>query len=133
VQALFREPGAAAPREEAAPCRPVPEHKRGRTPLTGPEAATPVRASEAIFAWLAEEACSRDPVPQRPGGVLMDGQPSLWEEAEQSLSEAPRVEILDLLHATRHLGDAGHLFHAPGSARALKRMELWVYWRCSWG
>jgi hypothetical protein len=31
VEALFREPGAAAP-AEAAPCRPVPEHKRSWVP-----------------------------------------------------------------------------------------------------
>jgi hypothetical protein len=55
-----------------------------------------------------------------------DGQPSVWEEAEQALGETPRGEILDLLHATRPLGDAVHLFHAPGSALALKLMELWV-------
>ena len=65
VEALFREPGAAAPRDEAAPCRPVPEPKRVRVNLTGPEAATPVRASEAMFAWLAEQARQRDPAQQR--------------------------------------------------------------------
>jgi hypothetical protein len=54
----------------------------------------------------------------------MDGQPSLWEEAEQALGEAPRGEILDLLHATAHLWEAVHLFHAPGSALALKMMEF---------
>jgi hypothetical protein len=60
----------------------------------------------------------------------MDGQPSLWEEAEQALGEAPRVETLDLLHATSHpevvKGEAVHLFHAPGSAGTLKLMELLV-------
>ena len=129
VEALFREPGAAAPGEEAAPCRPVPEHKRSRVNLTGPEAATPVGPTAAMFAWLAEEARSRDPVRQRPWVVIMDGQPSLWEEAKQALGEAPRVEILDLLHATSHLWDAVHLFHAPGSALALKLMELLVFAR----
>jgi hypothetical protein len=127
VQALVREPGAAAPRDEAAPCRPVPEHKRSRVNLTGPGAATPVGPTEAMFVWLAEEARSRDPVRQRPWGVIRDGQPSWWEEAKQALGEAPRVEILDLLHATSHLWDAVHLFHAPGSALALKRRELWVW------
>ena len=95
VQALFREPGAAAPREEAAPSRPGPEHKRSRVNLTDPEAATPVGASAAMFAWLTREARSRDPGEPRPWVVIMDGQPSLWEEAKQALGEAPRVEILD--------------------------------------
>ena len=83
-------------------------------------------ASAAMFAWLAREARSRDPGEPLPWVVLMDGQPSLWEEAKQALGEAPRVEILDLLHATSHLWDAVHLFHAPGSALALKLMELLV-------
>ncbi len=126
VQALFREPGAAAPREEAVPSRPVPEHKRSRVNLTDPEAATPVGASAAMFAWLTREARSRDPGELRPWVVIMDGQPSLWEEAKRALGETPRVEILDLLHATSHLWDAVHLFHAPGSALALKLMELLV-------
>lgn len=125
VQALFREPGAAAPRDASASSRPVPEHKRSRVNLTAPGAAT-VGPTEAMFAWLADEARSRDPGELLPWVVLMDGQSSLWEEAKQALGEAPRVEILDLLHATSHLWDAVHLFHAPGSALALKLMELLV-------
>jgi hypothetical protein len=125
VEALFREPGATDLRDEAAPSRPVPEHKRSRVNLTAPVAAT-AGSTEAMFAWLAEEARSRDPGEQLPWVVLMDGQPSLWEEAKQALGAAPRVEILDLLHATSHLWDAVHLFHAPGSALALRLMELLV-------
>jgi hypothetical protein len=60
-----------------------------------------------MFAWLADAARSRDPGEPLPWVVLMDGQPSLWEEAKQALGEAPRVEILDSLHATSHLWDAG--------------------------
>jgi hypothetical protein len=123
VQALFREPGAASP-EEAVPRRAAPEHKRVRGNLMDPEAATSVGPTEAMFAWLVDEARSRAPSEPRPWVVIMDGQPSLWEEAKQALGEAPRVEILDLLHATSHLWDAVHLFHAPGSALALKLMEL---------
>lgn len=63
-----------------------------------------------------EQARSRDPAQQHPWGVVMDGQPSWWEEADRVLGEAPRVEILDLRHATAHLWEALHLFHAPGSA-----------------
>jgi hypothetical protein len=125
VQALFREPGAAAP-EEALPRRPTPEHKRSRVNLTSPEAATAVGPTEAMFAWLTREARSRDAGEPRPWVVIMDGQPSLWEEAQRALGAAPRIEILDLLHATSHLWDAVHLFHAPGSALALKLMELLV-------
>jgi hypothetical protein len=72
VAALVREPGAAAA-EETAPCRPVPEHKRSRVNLTGPEAAIPRGASEAIIAWRADEARSRDPWRPRPWGVTGTG------------------------------------------------------------
>jgi hypothetical protein len=49
VEALFREPEAAAPRDEAAPCRPAPEHKRVRVNLTRPEATTPVGVSRGAI------------------------------------------------------------------------------------
>ena len=62
-EALFREPGAVATQAEAR--RPAPEPKRVRVNLNGCEPATPVRASEAMFAWLVEQARSRDPAQQR--------------------------------------------------------------------
>ena len=46
LEALFRAP------EAAMPSRPVPESKRVRVHLNGPEAAPPVCASEAMFAGL---------------------------------------------------------------------------------
>ena len=42
------------------------------------------------------------------------------------MGEAPRVEILDLLHATGYLWEAVHLFHAPGSDLALQWMKVLV-------
>jgi hypothetical protein len=66
VQALFRAPGAAAPREEAAPSRAVPEHKRVRVHLTGPEAAPPVGGGEV------RRACGAG-APPRPGAAATLG------------------------------------------------------------
>jgi hypothetical protein len=54
----------------------------------------------------------------------MDGQTALWDAAAATLGEAPRVEILDLLHATGYLWEAVHLFHDPGSEMALKWMKV---------
>jgi hypothetical protein len=68
VEALVREPEAAARRDEAAPYRPVPKHKRVRVHLHRPEAATSARPPTAMFAWLADEAQSRDPVRPRAWG-----------------------------------------------------------------
>ena len=56
----------------------------------------------------------------------MDGQASLWEAAAATLGDAPRVEILDLLHATGYLWEAVHRFHDPGSEMALKWMKVRV-------
>jgi hypothetical protein len=124
VEALFHDP-TTAPVRATGP-RPVPQHKRLRASLNRPEGTTPVRAAEEIFPWLVAEAQQRDPAQQRPWVVVMDGQPALWEEVDQVLGNTPRVEILDLLHATSYLWEAVHLFHPAGSDRALKLMKLLV-------
>jgi hypothetical protein len=128
VEALFRDP--AAKPEPGAARRPVPQHKRlcAVLPVAAAVAAAlaPPRPAAVIFPWLAEEARRRDPDHQHPWVLLMDGQPSLWEAAAATLGDAPRVEILDLLHATGYLWEAVHLFHDPGSDLALKWMKLLV-------
>jgi hypothetical protein len=77
-----------------------------------------------IFPWLQAEARWRDPDHQPPWVLLMDGQPALWDAAAATLGEAPRVEILDLLHATGYWWEAVHLFHDPGSLTAQKWMKV---------
>lgn len=125
VEALFHDPAAPATVGATSP-RPAPQHKRLRASLNRQEGTTPVRAADEIFPWLAAEAQQRDPEHQRPWVVLMDGQPCLWEEMAQVLGDTPRVEILDLLHATGYLWEAVHLFHPPGSEMALQLMKLLV-------
>jgi hypothetical protein len=58
-----RWPPPSLPQAEAR--RPAPEPKRVRVNRKGCEPATPVRASEAMFAWLVEQARSRDPAQPR--------------------------------------------------------------------
>ena len=125
VEALFHDPAAPAAVGTSSP-RPTPQHKRLRASLNRPEGTTPVRAAAEIFPWLAAEAQQRDPQHQRPWVVLMDGQPGLWEAMAHVLGDTPRVEILDLLHATGYLWEAVHLFHPPGSELALQLMKLLV-------
>jgi hypothetical protein len=125
VEALFRDPAAAAP-VRATSSRPAPQHKRLRASLNRQAGTTTVRAAEEIFPWLVAEAQQRDPAHQCPWVVLMAGQPSLWEEMAQVLGDTPRVEILDLLHATGYLWEAVHRFHPPGSELALQLMKLLV-------
>jgi len=130
IAALFRDPATAAPTDRIGPRRPVPQRKRvcAVLPVAAAVAAAlaPPRPVEVIFPWLRAEARRRDPDHQHPWVLLMDGQASLWEAAAATLGEAPRVEILDLLHATGYLWEAVHLFHDPGSDGALKWMKVLV-------
>ena len=132
VESLFRDPAAPTPvrADRTAPRRPVPQQKRvcAVLPVAAAVAAAlaPPRPADVIFPWLAAEARRRDPDHQRPWVLLMDGQPSLWDAAAATLGEAPRVEILDWLHATGYLWEAVHLFHDPGSDGALKWMKVRV-------
>lgn len=125
LEALFHDPAAAAPVRATAP-RPVPQHKRLRASLNRQAGTTPVCAAEEIFPWLVAEAQQRDPEQQCPWVVIMDGQPTLWEAGHPVLGDTPRVEILDLLHATGYLWEAVPLFHPAGSDRALQLMKLLV-------
>jgi hypothetical protein len=128
VDALFRDPAAPAPADRTAPRRPVPQQKRvcAVLPVAAAVAAAlaPPRPVEVIFPWLQAEARRRDPDHQHSWVLLMDGQTSLWDAAAATLGEAPRVEILDLLHATGYLWEAVHLFHDPGSPMAQKWMKV---------
>ena len=128
VEALFCDP--AANPESGAARRPVPQQKRlcAVLPVAAAVAAAlaPPRPTAVVFPWLAAEARPRDPDHHHPWVLLMDGQASLWEAAAEVLGDAPRVEILDLLHATGYLWEAVHLFHDPGSDLALKWMKLLV-------
>jgi len=128
VESLFRDPATRA--ERPAIPRPVPQHKRlcAVLPVAAAvaEALTPPRPAAVVFPWLRAEARQRDPDHRQTWVLLMDGQPALWEVAAATLGDAPRVEILDLLHATGYLWEAVHLFHDPGSAMALKWMKLLV-------
>lgn len=128
VDALFRDPAAPAPVERTGPRRPVPQEKRVCAVLpvavAVAEALAPSPPVEVIFPWLQAETRRRDPDHHQPWVILMDGQASLWEAAAATLGDAPRVEILDLLHATGYLWEAVHLFHDSGSTMAQKWMKV---------
>ena len=77
--------------------------------------------------WLRAEARQRDPDHRQTWVLLMDGQPALWDAAADTLGDTPRVEILDLLHATGYLWDAVHLFQPSGTPLATKLMKVLVH------
>jgi len=123
LEALFREPtSAAVPNTE--PARPLPQHKRRRAALSEAEAGQPGHSAAVIFPWLLAQAQGREAQPQCPWVVVMDGQPTLWDDLHAVLGDAPRVEVLDLLHANGYLWQAVHLFHPPGTEKALAMMKF---------
>ena len=115
VESLFRRPGTS--KKTTRQPRPLPKHKRMRASLARSESGKTEPATTEIFGWLAKEEEERaaGPFPI----VLMDGQPSLWDAAEDFLSEG-RTEILDLLHVTPRLWTAAYLFHPKAGADATR-------------
>ncbi|MDQ2694148.1 MAG: ISKra4 family transposase [Pseudomonadota bacterium] len=122
VDALFA-PGPSLESADA-PRRAVPEHKRVRAVLSEAEVGQAGHSAQVIFPWLGQQAQQRDPSQGHPWVVVMDGQPTLWDELDAALGARPRVEILDLLHAAGYLWQAVHLFHDPGTEQAEKLMQV---------
>ena len=112
-----------AANDELAP-RPIPLHKHVRAALSTQPLGEPGHASAVIFPWLAEQVRQRDPTASHLCVVLMDGQRSLWDQAETSLGRSDRIEILDLLHALGYLWEATHQFHPPSTAEAVRLMKV---------
>lgn len=127
LEALFGHPVAA--NDDAPAQRPKPIAKAVNASLTHTTAeGAIVNAREVIFPWLGEQVRQRDPGRHKPVIVLMDGQACLWTDAQAALGQSPRVEILDLLHATSKLWEVAYAFHAEGAERltAMKGYTLWL-------
>lgn len=95
-----------------------------RAALSEAEVGQAGHSAQVIFPWLGQQAQGRDPQQGHPWVVVMDGQPTLWDELDTALGARPRVEILDLLHAAGYLWQAVHLFHQPGTDQAEKLMKV---------
>jgi len=121
LQALFR--NKSIDRPSKAERRPRPQNKQVRASLQRDEADTTALSMEAIFGWLGKEVQQRNPIGQNKVVVLMDGQISLWNAAEQYIEgvvEGMRIiQILDLLHASSYVWSAAHLFHPKESPAGL--------------
>lgn len=115
VAALFRDP------DQQPSQRPKPCHKRvwASLPQTVPE---PQSSIDVVFGWLQTEVMDRNPRQQRPTVYVHDGQEALWQARAEYLPDENSVEVLDLLHVTPRLWEAGKLLHGERS----KKMEAFV-------
>ncbi len=101
---------------EAPPARPKPCHKHVWAEMTRVVEGEPCNGRVALFAHLAAERRRRDPAERKRTVCLFDGEPALWDEWLEWLSDT--VGILDIFHVLERLWDAAYCFHAEGSAAA---------------
>jgi len=113
VEALFRKPDVE---QATKPDRPRPQHKQVFAQLTQAHGGVEIKATAVVFNWMNQQLTQRDADNTKAHIVLMDGQPSLWEAAQEHFS-GDRIEILDLLHATPRLWDAAAIFHHDDAAK----------------
>jgi hypothetical protein len=112
--ALFRD--ARSPGDEKARRpEPVGKHVWGR--LSRAADGSLGEPMDAVFGWQAEELGRRNRSGTKDVVCVMDGQECLWDGCRRHLP-AGVVEVLDILHATPRLWQAGHLFHKEGSQEA---------------
>ena len=103
--------------------RPTPIYKSVIANLSREVDGKVINATSATFDWLkSQKDCFEDYVEALPV-FLMDGQVSLWSEAERQMSGEAYTEILDLLHAISYLWDIAHVFHADDDP------EIWGFMR----
>jgi len=109
---LFRDP------DYYQPPRPQPCHKRVWASLPR-EGAQPKSSLDLVFDWLWWEFPQRNPHLERPTVCLCDGQEALWQACAAAIPEENRVDILDLLHVTPRLWEAGKLLYGAKSKEVL--------------
>ncbi|MCI0438787.1 MAG: ISKra4 family transposase [Chloroflexi bacterium] len=82
------------------------------------------REAQAVTEEVFEEALRRDPHPQRPWVMLVDGQPQQLRDIHACIARhAVEVTlILDFIHVLEYLWSAAFCFYAKGSEGA----EAWV-------
>jgi hypothetical protein len=114
--------------ESCASPRPEPQHKRYLTkfaevlPDLGDQ---PISGTQLAMAWANRQVESRLQ-PGQPLIRLMDGQHSLWDEAEAGLVGVPDdqiVEILDLIHVAGYVWTAARAFHSNASDQEAFAMD----------
>jgi hypothetical protein len=104
VAALFRDPDYE-PRPRPQPCH---KHVWASLPTTDPQ---PQSSIDVVFNWLQWEEIKRNGQAQRPTVHLCDGQEALWRSCADYLNQENAVTVLDFLHVTPRLWQAGKLLY----------------------
>ena len=105
LEALFADESTSHKKPTTA--RPKPMHKQLRACLARDEHDTTEPQTTAIFEWMAQHNAQRNPDASKPSVMLIDGQTSLWEAAWRFLPGDEVTEILDIIHVSGYLWDAG--------------------------
>lgn len=117
VAGLFREDKLDP---ELTPDRPVPQHKRLMAKLPGvieDLGDEMVRGSILALSWAAREVQQRRKKKQLLVR-LMDGQHSLWSDADACLSDSDNViDILDIVHVSGYVGKAAKVLVQGNAAQ----------------
>jgi hypothetical protein len=112
VATLFRDPDR--PRDQP----PQAQNKRYWAELSREMDGEEFRGQDMVFQQLEAEIDTRRK-PQQWLVHLCDGQASLETDRQMYLPEDARtLDILDLMHVLPRVWEAGHVFHAEGSAEA---------------
>jgi len=115
--ALFRDP--RDPNDAPVAKRPEPVGKHVWARLSRAKDGSIDEPIDTVFTWLGQELKRRRRKSGRRQVVcLMDGQESLWSGCKRQVGGRV-VSILDILHVTPRLWEAGHLFHAEKSEEAI--------------
>ena len=111
-----REKRAAAPQSpQAVPAPPTAQHIRRYASLE--------RSREEVLQAMVADGQRRQTTPARPWIVIMDGALALWAVIASVFGDIPYVGILDIIHVTEYLWDAGIALFGDTTAETY----TWVY------
>jgi hypothetical protein len=113
VDALFHNPVTASTDHSNQSKRPTLCHKRVIANLTQiDENNSEINATQSTFSWIQSQIEQRNSKTKKPHVVLMDGQPSLWEEQKRRFPGGNYIGILDLMHANSRIWDITNILNA---------------------
>ena len=97
--------------EQKAP-RPSPIDKHVRACLKRDEADSTKPQVDEMFDWIKHENEQRNPLQDKHTVVLIDGQENFWNATEQKITGDNVTEIIDIIHVSEYVWEAGKLLHS---------------------